>query len=258
MKIYAINTILFIFFGSLYAAHITEISSLKDLLPIVDAHKDQKILVLFDIDDTLARGKEPIGTDAFFSARVTQFMHQGMDVNSAISHSLPDYFYVQFYMPLVLIEPDTLAVLNFLKNNSISYMGLTARSLYIAERTLDQLRAIDISFNFFAHEKISLNLAHPSLFKQGILFCGLNDKGDALLSFLDRVDVKPDLIVFIDDKHKNLVSVEMALLNRQICFEGLRLGVCDEFVRHFNLAKAEEELIAFKAKMSSTPYALGA
>lgn len=207
-------------------------------------------LVLFDIDNTLATTTTTAGSDEWFSAKVKQEMDLGFDATQAINHVLPDYFYVQFYTSLIPVEKDVNVFLKNLENKNVQFMALTARSLYMASRTVDQMKALNIKFNFFSDQKISLKLANPSIYNYGILFCGLNEKGDALLSLLDHFDCKPDRIIFVDDKHKNLISVELAALKRQIDFVGIRLNTCDEKVKNIDMQKAEKELVALKKKMS--------
>lgn len=228
---------------------ITESSSIKDVMLVAESAKAENILVVFDIDNTLARGKTPMARDEFFSARIQSFMNNGMDFNQAIHHVLPDYYYIQFHSSLVLVEDEVLILLQDLTNNGTKTLALTARSSYLAERTMDQLESLGIRFNFFAEQNFTLNFGHPCFYKRGMLFCGLNDKGEALLSLLDRLNYRPDLVIFVDDKYKNLLSVEMELLKREIPFEGLRLNVCDQDVMNFDLNKAEQELLEFKKSM---------
>lgn len=237
--------------GVLHAACIREISSLQEIVPCVQVNKNKKLLTIFDIDDTIAHSQRAIGSDAFFTARVTAFMQEGYDATTAVHYTLPDYFYVQFHMPLVFTENVTPDVFFFLKKNSIDFMALTARSLYIAERTIEQLDELGIVFTFYPQKNIVLPLAHPSLYRKGILFCGLNDKGEALVSLLDYLGYRPDHVIFVDDKYKNLLSVQKALIQREIEFDGFRLSVRDDFVKHFDLATADQDLAVFKRSLQA-------
>lgn len=237
--------------NSIYDSH-----SIKEVFNVINKNPNKKILVLLDIDNTIARGVKSYATDEYFSFKVEKNLKSGKDINYSINSVLPDYYYIQFYSELELIEPDALDTLNKLKKLGVDYMSLTARGLYIAERTLDQLKNVGISFDFHPNETFVLNMQHPAFFKEGILFCGLNEKGDALVSFLDRVGYRPDMVIFFDDKIKNLKVVEEAMIKREIEFIGIRYSACDKLVKSFDLDSAEHELAIFRSAVKNSSLAI--
>jgi len=98
----------------------------------------------------------------------------------------------------------------------------------------DQLHAVGIDFRpFFSEEYVFAELvdakSNPPLFKNGILFCGdfysskRSTKGELLGIFLDRMNWRPEQIVFIDDEKKNLEAVSLELDKRGIPFQGYLL-----------------------------------
>jgi hypothetical protein len=80
------------------------------------------------------------------------------------------------------------------------------------------------------------------------LFCGLNDKGTVLLAYLDHTNYKPDLIIFVDDRAKNITSVELAVKQRNIEFVGLRYAGCDQKIQNFDHEVTRQELQEFLLK----------
>ena len=200
-------------------------------------------LIIFDIDNTLAAPEKELGSDEWFNYLVAQKMREGFDAFQALNLQLPKYFYAQFNVPLILIEKTSPEFLDYLQKNGVNHMALTARSLYIADRTTDQLHNIGIKFSAQKFNDLALNLAHPAILKSGILFSGNNDKGDSLISFFDTCNYHPKKVIFIDDKHKNLLSVENAILNRQIEFVGIRYSGADEKVKNFNPEAAAQQLL---------------
>src|SRR3990167_753472 len=222
-------------------AQIIESNTINIVDKYLDGSKD--VLVVFDIDNTLAAPKKELGSDEWFGYLIQKKMEEGYDAFQALYLILPKYFYAQFNVPLIALESDSVDFLNSLKKRNIDFMSLTARSLYIADRTLDQLHNIGISFSMATKiPDFALSLAHPAIFKEGILFSGSNDKGESLISFFDTNNYHPKKVIFLDDKNKNLLTVENALLKREIQFVGIRYSGADEKVKNFDTEAAEKQL----------------
>ena len=218
-----------------------EIKSIEEVLKFVE----KGTLVIFDIDNTLAAPATVLGSDQWFSGMVKEKIDEGFDLTHAINSSLPIYFLVQFNVDLELVESNSVKVLDEITEKGANSMCLTARSLYLGERTLIQLSKINLKmFPLTEAEKV-LTLTHTSLFKSGVLFSGLNDKGETLIAYLDAIGVRPEKIIFVDDKYSNLKSVELAIFNRQIPFVGLHYTYLQEKVDNYNPAEADSQLEAF-------------
>ncbi len=200
-------------------------------------------LVIFDIDNTLAHPTEELSSDEWFCHLVDKKMAQGHDYLTAIYYALPVTYYAQFNVDL---EP-TENIVPFLTSQLIKYnipiMALSTRSLFVAERTLEQLENIDIQFLVpdFSQDDLVLSMPHPCFYKNSILFGGNNDKGQALLCLFDYMNYYPEKIIFVDDKMKYLISVEKALQSYNISFIGIRYSGCDERVNNFDPEKAESQ-----------------
>jgi hypothetical protein len=228
-------------------AHIVESDT---LLSILNYPITPNTLIIFDIDNTLAHPIEELSSDEWFCHLVDTKMLEGNDMLTSIYYALPAAFYAQFYIPLRLTEKTTAALIQQLIDNGIAVMALSTRSLFIAERTLEQLDQINIHF-VMPHidtDELVLPMPHPCLYKHGILFGGNNDKGQALTCLFNIMNYHPDTVIFVDDKMKHLLSVENALEPRNITFYGIRYSGCDELVKNFNPAKAEQQYRELKEK----------
>jgi len=174
-----------------------------------------------------------------------------MELEHAINSILPTYFHVAFQVPMIPVETTTPSVVKQLHEKNIPTLALTARSLHIADRTLDQLAnmGIHLSIPHIQQKEMFLTLpTHiPSMYKQGILFSGSNNKGDVLLEFFKEANYYPKMVIFVDDKRKYLEQVEKTLETKAIPFIGVRYGGCDERVKNFDPIEAEYELAQFKA-----------
>jgi FMN phosphatase YigB (HAD superfamily) len=213
----------------------------SDRLATVLDYIDPDTLVIFDIDNTLAHPTQELGSDQWFCYKVNEKMAEGFDYITSVHYVLPKTFYAQFNIPLELTEPYIPELIETLIEAYIPVMALSTRSLFIAERTLEQLENINIFFSMphVNPDDLILPLPHPCFYKCGILFSGNNDKGEALICFFNIMNYYPKKVIFIDDKMKYLVSVEKALESVGIEFIGIRYSGCDERVNNFNAYHSE-------------------
>lgn len=227
---------------------ITQISEIFQYL----THKN--CLVIFDIDNTLLFPKTNLGSDQWFSHMVEAQIKLGVDTNTAIKTVLPIYFHVHFKIDLIPTELDLTSKLAHIHNNCHHAICLTSRSLPMVPVTMAQLAKNNLEFpaNPYAHlftsAEHSFDLPHPHMYKNNVLFCGLNDKGAVLLAYLDYINYKPDLIIFIDDRAKYITNVKLAVEQRKIEFVGLRYAGCDQRVQDFDHAVTQQELQEFLLK----------
>jgi FMN phosphatase YigB (HAD superfamily) len=101
-------------------------------------------------------------------------------------------------------------------NFSSSWKGLKSKRF-------DQLLKYKISSKGFFQE----STAAP-LFKEGVIFASNVPKGKVLKAFLAYAQFKPDKIIFVDDKQKNLDSVEEIAIEGGIPFEGFKYTAVSE------------------------------
>jgi len=148
----------------------------------------------------------------------------------------PHYFHYQKNGTVKPVETDTIKLIDTLQKNNIPTVALTARSKSIIDLTIKQLNSININLNknHFANRTFTFkNTSCPSYLKNGVIFCGNNKKGEILRQFLKEVNMKPSLVIFIDDKRKYLEDVEANLTKISIPFLGFRYGYLDEKVKNF-------------------------
>lgn len=200
-------------------------------------------LVIFDIDNTLAAPKLEIGSDQWVDYLVHEKMKQGLDLQQAFNAVLPTYFHVQFKIAMHPVEDITPTFIKDLQTQGISVIAITARSIYVASRTLDQLDDMRVELGIQGHtNELHLNMPIPCIYMDGVIFSGNNDKGLVLIELLNTIDFKPSKIIFIDDKLKNITAVEYAAQKCGIEFVGIRYSRCDARVANFNAVKAQAEL----------------
>jgi hypothetical protein len=219
---------------------------------ITESEYNRDTLVMFDLDNTLITppAHSDLGSDQWFYALFQRELKEGLTEQEAINTILPLYKQVIAYIDFVAVEHDTSVVVSSLQKRGISVIGLTARSLDLARRTVEQLAHIGIIFDKTDPEEcpIKYGTGKPALYLGGIIFTGNYSKGEVVAAWLKQIDYKPKKIIFIDDKLKNVVSVEQALCKRNFPFYGLRYDYLDKRVKDFNWDKTQKELEIFLKK----------
>lgn len=244
-----LSSTLYIFFSNRQQGLIVESDHLAAILEYIDP---VGTLVIFDIDNTLAHPTQELSSDEWFSYLVDKKVAEGFDYLTSVDYILPKAFYAQFSIPLEPTEPHIPELIAYLIDENVAVMALTSRSIFIAERTVEQLDNINITFFIpnISPDDLVLSMKDPSFYKQGILFGGNNDKGQVLNYFFKTMKYYPKKIIFIDDKMKNLLSVEKAVSACGIPFVGIRYSGSDARVKNFNPAKSEAQWRALKQKNS--------
>jgi FMN phosphatase YigB (HAD superfamily) len=236
----------------------SEINSLKEIISLIENYNlhNQEILIVFDIDNTLLEPAHVhgLGSDQWFCGLIEKYTKEGMDVQAAVAKAVRYYEHVQFNIHMKVIEDELHEIINLLKNNQNYHLiCLTARSASLAEKTIDQMYANNLDFY---NEQIAdhyFDTKEKSIYKKGILFCGNNSKGIVLAKFLEKINKKPQVIIFVDDKEKNLKVVEAFAQEKNIDYYGLRFASCDEKVKNFDHDKASLALDLFLIEQPICP-----
>ncbi len=145
------------------------------------------------------------------------------------------------------VEKDTPAFIASAQKKGISIIAITARTLDIADQTLKQLKSIQIDLSktsihrgVLRFTKADLQMKDEVLMKDGVVFVGENNnKGEVLVSLLQKLNLKPKKIVYVDDKPKHVQNVEKSLSSRNIPYYGFRYGAADQKVKAYNELMAE-------------------
>lgn len=190
-------------------------------------------LVIFDINETLLLAQDEI----FQSLHKYQRLALLYELEETYSKEVVKQFwaYLRLKTHRDLIDPRAVGLIQNLQAKNIkvialttSGMGLLNESLCLEDWKLKILKGFGIDFSQAFPERSSLKFhylltKHPSRypgFKNGIIFtCGLS-KGLVLSLVLKKLDYKPEAIFFVDDKLKNLLSVEEVCKKLNIPFVG--------------------------------------
>lgn len=230
---------LFLSFVFCLDAAIHEISQMHEILPFVDA----KTWLVFDIDNTLIEAQQMLGSDQWYTYQSARMQDLPQEEKSRLAKELKTlYKKVQVLAKMQPVEEDTPKLLQDMQEKGLSLMALTARfPLTLINITLQHLKHANIDFKKTAPYPgfFEFLLQDPVKYRNGVLFVGDNDKGKAFVAFLNELKLKPQRVIFVDDKIKHVQAMQTALEEIGIAFEGFRYSYTDEKVRNFDPQIAE-------------------
>ncbi len=188
----------------------------------------EDILVAFDIDMTLIQSTHPATSYPTLQKHGALYKKIFGSLPSEVKDltlNLPAQF------PSKLVEQETPQIIQDLQAKGVKVMALTAaltgylREVF-GEARIEELRhsalhGLGINFeNTFDFKEVTFKTIppyrnnHPTFFK-GLLFSngeqGAHNKGTVLVTFLKHANFTPKIVIFVDDRKKNLEQVELAL-----------------------------------------------
>jgi Protein of unknown function (DUF2608) len=217
---------------SLLFAEIFESDKMVDLVP----HVNEDTWVFIDLDNTLIESCLHLGSAQWRGHVRTKAKNAGYDEEEVIEAILDQFWlFVQPFVPVRLVDPDSTLVIQKLKDSSIPVFALTAREPSESGYTQEQLSSVDASFCSSALPECSLLPSNePSLFDDGVIYCGENTKSEALAAFFKEVGYMPKKVIFVDDKRDQVSALGETLEEMGIEYVGIRFSAADERVKSFD------------------------
>jgi len=227
---------------------IQELKSINE----TSTHCTDNSTAIFDLDNVVIESTQELGSDQWFVKLLNYACEIIVDQDEAITTVLTIYHAVQHHAEMQAVEREVSQLIKELQEKPLPVIGLTARGTPIMDRTLAQLKKLDIDFSKHHAEKyleFSINEISPKVaYKDGIIFCNGNDKGICLAKFFQIIEYTPEHLVMIDDKEKHLVSVNA----RVTCdFVGLRYSYLDQKAKTIDMHKAETQLTELEPQLDA-------
>lgn len=200
--------------------------------------KPEDVLVAFDIDMTLTQPDHP----AAYYPTIIKYRKTYKEITEPLSNEQHDLLLMHMVSDVrqKLVEDSTPAVIQALQDQGIRVIAFTASLTgrmgtcnRLEERRYNHLKSLGLNFEraFLLQEIIFKDL--PSyrnnypVFYKGVLCSngekGKTSKGSVLVAFLQALNIKPEVIILVDDKKKHLEDVEVFLNihNPDVCFIGI-------------------------------------
>ena len=175
---------------------------------------EENCLVLFDVDATLIVPDDVIlkpKGKALFKQLIANCTDRDLfrDIRMKASHSL--------------VDPKSVDLIQKLSQQKIPVIAFTAAPAKIRGQAqpgdwrVEELKRHGFDFSqslpscHYLELPKSQELNHIPLFKHGVLFSSLHSKGEILIEFLHRLNLKPEKIIFVDDEFEFVRSVVSCL-----------------------------------------------
>jgi hypothetical protein len=213
-------------------------------IEFVLSHAEPGSLVILDIDDTIGRVPQTIGLDAWFRFRLQQYSIEGHAQSTALLMTIEIYNQAQLAsteMVFVDKSKNIATLINQLKEQGVTVIGLTARNHVLTDKTLSLLDTLGVSFSQDVLKDGSFMLKDKLIeIKNGVIFSDGSDKGVCFehvltLGYFQRELSSFVSVDFVDDSERNCHAVRAA-------FE--RLNIAISRVWHYPYA---ELFLAFGA-----------
>lgn len=262
-------------FSGLHAYTIRECSSIEEIL--VELKKGEPVrlpednsggsqsstryyypdtLLVFDIDNTIFRAAQTIGTDEWFRMSI----HKALEENPhepylAKQRVIELWHAIQSITPIIPIEGEITSKTVQQSQKLAPTIAMTTRSHQISATTIHQLQSLGIDFskNPLTYHGMWVPSAKEALYTKGILFTSAYSKGVALSQLIKASGYTPKRIIFINDKQSHIedtISVEEEL---GIEFIGLRYALSDCYFDMYNHDDAEKEFQHFFSTLHQLP-----
>jgi hypothetical protein len=221
---------------------IRECSTIQEILSL----SQPDTLVILDIDNTLIRPCQSLGSEEWFQHHLKQQIDATHDNNEALNTTIDLLHGIYAVTKVQLMEQKTAEIVRQLQDQGGVLMGLTNRGPAAANMTVRHLASVGIDLATASPSKTSFPLIDISetLYHHGILFTNGKSKKQSLLSFFRQLGWRPRRIVYVNDQRKYLEEVS-TFENEGILFVGLRFTGGDLYSRNFNSQLCDIELEAF-------------
>lgn len=215
----------------------------------IEPHIGPNDWIIWDIDNTILETTQILGSDQWFTYFLGKKQAEGLSASEAVLEALKVYVSVQNTTKVRPVESDVLERIRRHQAQGNTVILLTSRGDYLEQATHNQMNDLDLSFNHgvFQDQVFTLEAGTEKKLSKGVIFCsGGRNKGDCLEVVLNRLDTRPEKIVFIDDKLSYIDTVEKMADKLGIAFVGLRYGYLDEKVAQLNVKIAAQQLEKFE------------
>lgn len=204
-------------------------------------------LVIYDLDNTLIRPTQTLGSDQWFRDLFDRAKASGATEKEANRAAVGPWVKVQKATAVATVEAESPAIVSELQKSGHFVMGLTARPDSLADTTFKQLKSV--GYRLDAHPPVREDLdvlnsqgAVAAHFSRGVIFVGpAGDKGQVLVEFLRKTGLDPQSIVFVDDRSGNTESVSRALSGAPYPHTEFRYGAADAWVKSYDSALAQRQ-----------------
>lgn len=185
--------------------------SYQEVETLSDIKLSEDVLVIFDVDDTLMRPSQQLGSEAWALHHLETMKSNKVKPDLALKRLARHWEKVQKKTKVELLEKMTPTFLSSLQERNIPSMGITLRFPKCADLTAKQLKKLKINLSKTAPFKdiMLFSLKNEVQYRNGILYISpTNTKALALDSFFKKAGLNPEKIIYIDNSLEQVKAFE--------------------------------------------------
>lgn len=206
-------------------SQVTEINRLSAIADVLAPGDGQRTLLVLDIDDTLLTSAVFFGSDRWY------------EWQKSLSPGDPAHVPCKFDVIALNYEAGTQVTTegeagrDFINGLAVDTLLQTARNPGYRGGTVRELRAagyrlprmLGDSADGVAFDYVAESGAAPITlsYQDGVMMVSGQDKGRTLLALLDRLSLRYDRVVLVDDGRRNIDNMQAALAQARIHYHGL-------------------------------------
>jgi hypothetical protein len=220
-----------------------------DVLDLNKRAGSKRVLVVFDIDNTLLAMEQGLGADQWYD------WQKEINSNDKCSiYNVGDRFSVQgalyFASAMRPTQEDAASQIKAIQETGAPVIALTSRGQDYRLQTFRELRRNGYSFSHsaigpaggYADPFVPVENGRVSRYEDGVFLTAGQHKGQMLNALLQKTDIEmPDVIVMTDDKQKNLDAVKETFLALGVPVHAWRYTAEDENVQNFDPELADSQ-----------------
>ncbi len=236
-----------------------------DALDLADMTGTERVLMVFDIDNTLLAMEQGLGADQWYD------WQKDLANNDACNpQNVGNRFAVQgamyFSSAMRPTQQDAAKQVEIIQAAGIPVIALTSRGQDYRLQTFRELRRNGFSFTHSAigpaggydQEFMPVEDGRMSRYEDGVFLTAGQHKGRMLYALLQKTGtVLPAVIVMADDKQKNLDAVKETFLALEVPVHAWRYTGEDENVAGFDPDQADAEWKSIKDALWQIQQVLG-
>jgi hypothetical protein len=217
-----------------------------DALNLAEQHGKDKVLVVFDIDNTLMAMEQGLGANQWY-----EWQKDLSENDRCHPLNVGNRFAVQgalyFVSAMRKTQADADTQVRAIQDQGIAVIALTSRGMEFRLQTFRELRRNGFDFSLsaigppggIAKPFIPVENGRFSLYDDGVFMTAGQHKGQMLLALLEKTGTEnPDVIVMVDDKQTNLDAVKDTFSALEVPVHAWRITIEDENSKNFDAQQA--------------------
>jgi hypothetical protein len=234
-------------------------------LRIAADYGEDRVLAVFDIDNTLLAMEQGLGADQWYYWQKNRSAEDPCDPR-VVDDLLAAQGALFFASAMRATQDDAGAQVRRLQQAGVPVIALTARGPSFRLQTFRELRRNGIDFRATAlppaagwpEDFVPDNGVRPARYEDGVLLVAGQHKGKMLEALLDKTGVeRPTVVVMIDDKMNNLDDVLEAFAGSDTWVHAWRYTREDPVVAAFDPDEAAAQWDALEPALKTLERVLG-